>query len=226
LLDVHAPGRGADGQEGAVGPIEQEGEVVLLRDRAGLLDQDLVDRVALEVHAEDLGRLTVGVRRVLGELHATRLAATTRLDLRLYHDASAELLCRLPRFIRGVRDDAAGHRDAVGGEEFLRLMFEQVHEGPSLLYPAVVLRVSVGTPGSGEASRPATPAFMRVQPSRPPDTPGHRVGLRRWSSAHQNPQKATKRHEHRSVPAASATPRGREPPPAPNRRSPAWRRPE
>ena len=133
LFDLHAARGGADGEERAVGAVEQEGEVVLLRDRAGFLDQDLVDRVALDVHAEDLGGLLLGVGGVGGDLHATGLTAASGLDLGLDDDAAGQLLGCRTCLLHGVRDNAARHRDAVLREELLRLMFEQVHEGPSLL---------------------------------------------------------------------------------------------
>ena len=59
LLDLHAALDRAHGQVGAVGAVEQEGEVVLLGDVAGLGDQELLDDVALDVQAEDV----LGVRR-------------------------------------------------------------------------------------------------------------------------------------------------------------------
>jgi hypothetical protein len=133
LLDVHAAGGRADRQEGTVRAIEQEGEVVLLGDRARLLDQDLVDRVALDVHAEDLSGLPVGVVGILGHLDTARLAPAAGLDLGLHHDPPGQLRGRGTCLLRGVRDLSARHRDAVLREELLRLMFEQVHEGPSLL---------------------------------------------------------------------------------------------
>src|SRR5690606_14219436 len=132
LLDVHAAGGRADGEEGAVRAVEQEGEVVLLRDLARLLDQDLADRVALDVHAENLLRLLVRVVGTVGELHAARFAAAPGLDLRLDNDSAGQRLGRRARLLRRVRDDAAWYWDAVLREEFFRLMFEQVHEGPSL----------------------------------------------------------------------------------------------
>ncbi len=54
LLDLHAALDRAHGQVGAVGAVEQEGDVVLLGDVAGLGDQQLLDDVALDVQAEDV----------------------------------------------------------------------------------------------------------------------------------------------------------------------------
>src|SRR5690606_9148006 len=61
------------------------------------------------------------------------LAASAGLDLRLDHNSTGKPLSSGTRLLRGVRDDSARHRNAVFREEFLRLMFEQVHEGPSPL---------------------------------------------------------------------------------------------
>ena len=63
LLDLHAALGRAHGQERAVGPVEQEGEVVLLGDVAGLGDQHPVHGVALDVHAEDGRGLLLGLLR-------------------------------------------------------------------------------------------------------------------------------------------------------------------
>ena len=53
LLDLHAALGRAHRQERAVAPVEQEREVVLLGDVAGLGDQHPVHGVALDVHPED-----------------------------------------------------------------------------------------------------------------------------------------------------------------------------
>ena len=57
LFDLHAALDRAHGQVGAVGAVEQEGDVVLLRDVAGLGDQQLLHDVALDVQAEDVLRV-------------------------------------------------------------------------------------------------------------------------------------------------------------------------
>ena len=62
-------------------------EVVLLGDLGARGDHDPVDGVALDVHAEDLLGGLGGLVRGVRELHAARLAAATRLDLRLDDDA-------------------------------------------------------------------------------------------------------------------------------------------
>src|SRR5690625_102551 len=136
LLDVHAALGGADGKEGAVGAVQQEGEVVLLRDVGSLFDQHAVDRVSLDVHAEDLLGLGLGVVSTVGDLHTACLAAAAGLDLRLDDDAGfsggSELLSDRTCLSGRARHLPLGYGDPVLCEELLRLVFEQVHEGPSL----------------------------------------------------------------------------------------------
>ena len=92
LFDLHAALDRAHRQVGAVGAVEQEGDVVLLGDVAGLGDQQLLDDVALDVQAEDVLRVGERVVGGGGVLHATGLAAAAGLDLRLHHDRLADLL--------------------------------------------------------------------------------------------------------------------------------------
>ncbi len=85
LFDLHAALHRAHGQVGAVGAVQQEGDVVLLGDVAGLGDQQLLHDVALDVETEDVLRVVVGVLGGRGVLHAAGLASSTDLDLRLDH---------------------------------------------------------------------------------------------------------------------------------------------
>src|SRR5215204_635591 len=91
LLDLHAALLRGHGQEGAVGPVEQVGEVVLLGDVAGLGHHHLVRDVPLDVQPEDVLGARLGVLGVVGELHAAGLAAATGLHLRLDDDGLADL---------------------------------------------------------------------------------------------------------------------------------------
>ncbi len=70
LFDLHAALDRAHGQVGAVGAIEKEGDVVLLRDVTGLGDQQLLDDVALDVEAKDVGGM--GLRVVRGSRRTSR----------------------------------------------------------------------------------------------------------------------------------------------------------
>ncbi|AGS71326.1 putative hydrolase [Streptomyces collinus Tu 365] len=133
LLDLHAALDGGDGEEGAVRTVEEVGDVVLLDDlRGGLGNHDLVDRVALDVHAEDVRRTGDGLVRGGGQLDATGLAAATDLHLRLDDGLAAEPLGDRARRLRRVDDFTGQHRYIVLGEEVPRLVLEQVHALPSL----------------------------------------------------------------------------------------------
>src|SRR5690606_40619988 len=104
-------------EEGAVGTVEEEGDVVLLDDlRSGLGDHHLVDRVALDVHAEDVRRAGDGLVRGGGELDAAGLASTTDLHLGLDDRLAAQTLGDLARRLRRVDDFTGQHRYTVLGE--------------------------------------------------------------------------------------------------------------
>lgn len=135
LLDVHAARDGRHGEEGAVGPVEEVRDVVLLEDLGGRLgDHHLVDRVALDVHAEDVRRPGDGLVRGGGQLHAAGLAAAADLHLRLDDRLAAQPLGGLASRLRRVDDFTGQHRYTVLGEEVPRLVLEQVHARPSLVF--------------------------------------------------------------------------------------------
>ena len=127
LLDLHAALGRAHGQERAVAAVEQEGEVVLLGDVGGLGDQHAVHGVALDVHAEDRGRLLARLLRGVRELHPARLAAAARLHLGLDDDGRAQLRRGRCRRLRVFHGATRQHRHSVSGEELLRLVLVQVH---------------------------------------------------------------------------------------------------
>src|SRR6478609_4751595 len=104
LLDLHAALLRRHREVGAVRAVEDVGDVVLLGDVARLGDQHVVNGVALDVHAEDRLGLLSGLVGVGRELHATRLATTTGLDLGLDHDVAANALGCGTRFGDGVGD--------------------------------------------------------------------------------------------------------------------------
>src|SRR5690606_33071803 len=83
LFDLHAALDAAQRQVGAVGPVEQHGEVELLLDAGTLGNHDALDDMTLDVEAENLlgcGERVVGV---VNDLDAASLATTTDLDLSL-----------------------------------------------------------------------------------------------------------------------------------------------
>ena len=132
LLDLHAALVGRHRQEGAVGPVEQVGDVVLLLDVRARVDQHAVHGVALDVHAEDLPGQLTGLGRGLGDLDAAGLAAAADLDLGLDDGDAADLLGGRLGLVGRRRDLAQRDRHAVLLEELLGLVLEQIHE-PSVL---------------------------------------------------------------------------------------------
>ena len=134
-LDLDAALGGGDAEVVAVGPVDQEGEVVLLGDVGRGRDQHAVDGEALDVHAEDLARLRDGVLRVLGQLHATGLAAAAGLDLGLDHDPAALRLGGCLGLLGRGDHGAHRDRDVVLGEELLRLVLHQIHVRPTPVRP-------------------------------------------------------------------------------------------
>ena len=95
LLDLHAALDGGDAEVLPVGPVEQEGEVVLLLGRRRRGDEHPVDGQALDLHPEDVGRVLERLVGRLGQLDAAGLAAAAGLDLRL-DDAEAVAPRRRP----------------------------------------------------------------------------------------------------------------------------------
>ncbi len=127
LFDLHAALDRAHRQVGAVGAVEQEGDVVLLGDVAGLGDQQLLDDVALDVQAEDVLRVGERVVGGGGVLHAAGLAAAAGLDLRLDHDGLADFLGDGLGALGGVGHPTRRGGHVVLGEQLFRLVFEEIH---------------------------------------------------------------------------------------------------
>ena len=104
LLDLDAALRREHEERLLRAAVERDREVVLALDVRGLLDPELVDDVAVDVEAEDVASLRLGVGRVVGELDAAGLAAPAGQHLRLDDDRAAELLGRLPRLLGSRRE--------------------------------------------------------------------------------------------------------------------------
>src|SRR5215472_5375414 len=123
LFDLHSAFDRADRHELPARPIDQVGQVVLLRDVGRRRDQDLVDSVAFNVHAENLAGLLISLVGAVGQLDAAGFAAPAGLDLGFHDDqrmpcrreVSGDYACFLSR----VRDPPRLHGDAVFGEQFL-----------------------------------------------------------------------------------------------------------
>ncbi len=95
-----------------------------------------MDGVALDVHAENLLGLSDCVVGAVGHLDTARLASASGLDLSFNHDAGLarrrELFGDGTHLLGRARHLSLGYRNPIFREECLRLVFEQVHEGPSL----------------------------------------------------------------------------------------------
>ena len=123
-LDLHAALDAGEREEGAVGPVQQHGEVELPRDLGAGRDHDAPYRVALDVQPENAAGQFLGLRRVVRDLDAAGLAATARLDLRLDDDRAAELLGCRSYFFWGVGDDAGQYRHRIGLKKVPGLILE------------------------------------------------------------------------------------------------------
>ena len=107
--------------------VERDREVVLLRDVGGLLDPELPHDVAVDVEAEDVAGLRLGVGGIVGELDAARLAAAAGQNLSLDDDRPAELLGRGARLFGRRREPALRDGDAEAREELLALVLVEIH---------------------------------------------------------------------------------------------------
>jgi hypothetical protein len=124
LLDVHPALGGEHHQRALRGAIEDDRRVVLGGDVGRSLDPDLVDRVALDVHPEDVLAVLLGLDAVLRDLDPAGLAAAADLHLRLDDAGITDLVSRSDGLLDGGGGGAAGNRHPVSGEELLALIFE------------------------------------------------------------------------------------------------------
>ena len=96
----------------------------------------LADVLTLPERADLARRLAGDVLDLLQaarELDAARLAATTRVHLRLDHPhRAAQLLCGFDRFVNRECGDAPGHRNVELAQDFLALVFVDLHRGDLL----------------------------------------------------------------------------------------------
>ena len=116
LLDVHAAHPREHHHRLLGAAVEHDRGVVLLVDLGGLLDVELVDREAADVHPEDGLGVLLGLLAVVRELDPARLAAAADQDLGLDHARVAERLGGLDRLLHGGRGTALRDGDAVLGE--------------------------------------------------------------------------------------------------------------
>ena len=158
LLDVHAAHPREHRQQLLLGAVEDDRGVVLGVDLRGLLDPDLVDGEAADVHAEDRLGVLPRLVAVVGDLDPAGLAALADPHLRLDHARVADLLRGLDGGVDGVGVAAVGHRHAVLGEELLALVLEQVQVAGA--YPTA--RRAAGPSGGATDAEPAAAGMCRL----------------------------------------------------------------
>jgi hypothetical protein len=144
FLDVHSALGGSDEDELAGGPIEGEGEVILLRDVAGGGEVNRLDLAAGgaglvrdEGVAEHAGGEGLRFRVGGGDLHPAleavgegALAPSAGMDLGLHHNFAFRQVGEGGVKLGFAQRRGPGlHRDAIGGEEFLGLVLVDVHGG-------------------------------------------------------------------------------------------------
>ena len=123
FLDVHAAHPREHREQLLRRAVEDDRGVVLGLDLGGLLDPEVVDGEAANVHPEDrLGAPGFGL--VLGDLDPARLAALADRDLGLDHARVADLVRRRHGVLDRRRVAPVGDRDAVLGEQLLALVLE------------------------------------------------------------------------------------------------------
>ena len=132
LLDLDAALRREHEERLLRAAVEGDGEVVLALDVRRLLDPERADDVAVDVEAEDVARLRLGVGGIVGELDAAGLAAAAGQHLRLDDDGAAELLGRLARLLGRGGEPSVGDRDPDAPEEILALVLVEVHRRRTL----------------------------------------------------------------------------------------------
>ena len=115
--------------------IDDDAEVKLLPDIEAFFDENLLNlapfRAGLrrhQVHAEHLPGDLLGFFRALRQLHASALAASAGMNLRLDDDRPAEPLRNFPRFFLRIRNFSARYPHAVARKNLLRLVLMYFHQ--------------------------------------------------------------------------------------------------
>ncbi len=135
LLDVHSPGPAGDDHDLGGGAVRKDGEIQLLGDIQALLHQDLPDRFSLRSRLG--GDQRPAQNGLCGAPHLVKgprdpdpaaLAAAACMDLGLdHHRELAELFSRRAGLV-GIRCDMSlRNRDAAIPEQFLGLIFVDLH---------------------------------------------------------------------------------------------------
>ncbi|MEZ5338838.1 MAG: hypothetical protein R3F46_11315 [bacterium] len=127
FLDVHTTGGAEDQHNALVLAVEREAEVVLGFDVHGIRDEHTVHGQALDLHSEDLRGDLKGLLGILGELHASGLAAATGMHLGLDDHHAADLLGDGPDFLRRACQLPMVCGDAELAHDFACLILVDLH---------------------------------------------------------------------------------------------------
>ena len=127
LFDVDAARSGGDHDHAPRGAIEGHTEVGFGPDRRGLGDENFLHRPILDAQLEDFRRDLERLIGIVGQLDASRLPATTGVNLRFHDDAPAELARRFARLLGSVGDDSHRHRNPRRGEKLFPLILVKIH---------------------------------------------------------------------------------------------------
>jgi hypothetical protein len=134
LLNVHAALRREQNERLARVRIGQDGRIEFMRDVRLFLDQQALDLVLADAHAQDRRGDALSLLGRIGGLDATRLAALAGRNLCLDHGGS-DRANRLGRFLRRAAYLPARHRYAGGREhQRFRRVFVEVHLAPQRPY--------------------------------------------------------------------------------------------
>ena len=124
LLDVHAAHSREHHHRLLRAAVEDDRGVVLLVDLGRLLDVELVDGEAPDVHAKDVLGVLLGLLAGGRDLDPARFAAPADQDLGLDHARIAERLGGLDGLLHGRCRPTLRNGDAVLGEQLLSLVLE------------------------------------------------------------------------------------------------------
>jgi hypothetical protein len=136
FLDVHAT-FGGDDERHALGSAVGHGRhVVFFFDVGAVFDQQAADFLAFwaslvgdELHAQNFTGDFADIVNRAGQLNATALATATGVNLRLDNPhGAAQFLSGFHRFLNGKCWDAARHRHTGLAQDFLALVFVNLHE--------------------------------------------------------------------------------------------------
>ena len=150
LFDLHAAGCRRDDDGPPPASVGRDAQVQFALDIHRLLDEHLVYRSALRAGLEgNEGRADKGLGDlgslggVVGDLHASGFAASSGVYLRFDDAPAAELGRRVAGFITRRCDEVLGYGYAIGGQEFLGLIFVELHmQGPLCELARSSMRVS------------------------------------------------------------------------------------